>query len=116
MNATALLLLCVLTFGGCGAIGEAVMMTGLTISCGPIPLSADQCNGGWLKTLVKPSSSEGVGSGVFCDPSELRTAKHAWLAPSPYALVQERDLAWLRWYRVAEACGVEWRGVTAEEG
>jgi hypothetical protein len=45
--------LCALALAGCGF----VIGTALLFDCGPMPMSADQCWGGWVKTLVAPSSA-----------------------------------------------------------
>lgn len=53
MRSALLILFVALTLGGCAAIGGAFLFTGMTISCGPMPMSPDQCGGGWLTTLFK---------------------------------------------------------------
>lgn len=50
-----------LTLTGCSAIGGALMSAGMLISCGPAPLSPDQCGGGWVKTLFAPASDPTTG-------------------------------------------------------
>lgn len=48
-----------LIFAGCGAVGGVLIGTGAVISCGPAPMSFDQCGGGWVKTLFTSEKKEG---------------------------------------------------------
>jgi hypothetical protein len=58
MKTLALIVLCTLGLvtNGCAAIGGAFMLTGITISCGPMPMSPDSCEGGWVKSLFATAS------------------------------------------------------------
>lgn len=53
----------------------------------------------------------GYGCPRTCNRAELSAARDAYRAPWVLgkSLASERDAAWLRWFRAAEACGVDWR-------
>lgn len=61
---TALVVAFALMFAGCATVGNVLIHTGFVLSCGPIPLSPDQCEGRWFKPASAPSVQRVPASAV----------------------------------------------------
>jgi hypothetical protein len=96
-----LLLPLALAFGGCAAISGAFLFTGMTISCGPMPMSPDQCGGGWLTALFKPDNprQELVPAPAVKPPPTCWCAvvddSDVWRSPCDEPCRDERSPGWL---------------------
>lgn len=104
------LLLCVLLLGGCA---DAIILAAIWWDCGFMAMSFDDCRS--TRRTPAPLSagsrpSDQTAGAAPCDQAELRAARLEYDLPWRIGdSVAERDRAWLRWYRAAEACEVDWR-------